>query len=270
MRSKRYTLELFKRSVPINSIEDLTNRDYNQWVEDQLRSGVSGRSINTRTAHVLALLRFLKDMDYAIQVRMALIPKVNEDPPRRVFFDPEEISRAKRAAKPMELLLISLGFDAGLRISEIASLHVDNISGCAIRLVGKGRKSRQTFVTLPTSRMLDAWIRSHGVAGYVFPSPFDASKPLSIDQIRRIMRRAFDRAGIENFYPHALRHSFGTALYVKGAPPMAIKELMGHSSIAVTENYLHQMDNQLAETYRKYMPITSVKTGGQKEALTHV
>jgi site-specific recombinase XerD len=257
MRSKQYILKTFKQATKINTISDLTNKRYNSWIEEQLRRGVSGRSVNTRTAHVIAMLRFLKDMDYPLAIRIALIPKVEEDPPRRVFFTPDEIARAKRRSSTRERLLISLAFDSGMRISEVANLNAENICGCAIRIIGKGRKLRQTFVTQPTGKLLHKWITEHGITAYVFPSPINPSEPLSIDQVRRIMRQPFYRSGYKNFYPHSLRHSFGTTLLDRGAPTMVIKELMGHSSVSITENYLHLMDNQLSTTYQKYMPVTA-------------
>lgn len=68
------------------------------------------------------------------------------------------------------------------------------------------------------------------------------------------MRAAFKRCGFDDFYPHALRHSFGTDIQRKGADIMVIKEMMGHSNVATTERYIHGFEGQLQllfDTYRK-------------------
>ena len=62
----------------------------------------------------------------------------------------------------------------------------------------------------------------------------------------------FLRAGFEGFYPHALRHSFATNLQMKGATVSEIKEMIGHSSVATTERYLHGFDGRLKELFDRY------------------
>lgn len=253
MRSKTYILKKFAEERHVDDMQDFTNKDYNRWVEYQLKSGVSGRTVNTRSSHIIAFVKWLKDMDYDIKLRVSLIHKVKEDPPRRNFFTREQIELAKKHASELELLLISIAFDSGLRLSELTNLRLDNIKGREIRIIGKGRKARQTFITEPTRKLLDKWIERKGIQDYLWQSPlYKDGRPYSTDEIRYIMGKPFKRAGIEGFYPHAIRHSFGTDLQRNEAPLMAIQSLLGHSSVATTEKYLHGLDNRLEDTYDKY------------------
>ena len=66
------------------------------------------------------------------------------------------------------------------------------------------------------------------------------------------MTLAFLNAGFEGFYPHVLRHSFATNLQRRGASVAEIKEMMGHSSIATTERYLHEFEGRMEELFEKY------------------
>lgn len=260
MRSKEYILRKFARQRHVDDMQHFTNKHFNSWVEYQLKTGVSGRTVNTRASHIIAFVKWLKDMDYAVQLRISLIHKVKEDPPRRNFFTREQIEMAKKRAFEMEWLLISIMFDSGLRLSELTNLRLENIRGREVRIVGKGRKARQTFITEPTRVRIDRWVTRNNIDDYLWPSPlYRDRRPYSTDEIRYIMSKPFDRAGLEGFYPHAIRHSFGTDLQRNEAPLMAIQSLLGHSSVATTEKYLHGLDNRLEDTYDKY------KSGAEDE-----
>lgn len=253
MHSKVYILKKFAVQGGVSDMQHFTNKHFNAWVEMQLKSGVSGRTVNTRASHLIAFSKYLRDMDYDVQLRISLIHKVKEDPPRRNFFTREQIEMVKKFAHPMELILLSLDFDSGLRLSELTNLRLENIKDREIRIVGKGRKARQTFITEDTRALLDRWIVRQGITDYMFPSPmYKSSHPYSTDEIRVIMRKPFKRAGVEGFYPHAIRHSFGTDLQRNNAPLMAIQSFLGHSSVATTEKYLHGLDTQLEDTYDQY------------------
>lgn len=253
MRSKRYILERFAKQRHVSDMQEFTNKHFNNWVEFQLRRGVSGRTVNTRASHMVVFTRWLKDMDYKIVLKFSLIEKVKEDPPRRNFFTREQIELAKQHANHLEGLLIDMTFDSGLRLSELTNLRMENVDSRKLRFVGKGRKDRQSFITEPTRDSLSRWIYEKKITDYLWPSPmYKDGRPYSIDEIRHLMGRPFERAGIEGYYPHALRHSFGTDLQRNKAPIMAIQKMMGHESIATTQKYLHGLDSMMDETYDQY------------------
>ena len=76
--------------------------------------------------------------------------------------------------------------------------------------------------------------------------------PMGTDTLRRTMKQAFVRCGFKDFYPHSLRHSFGSDIQRQGADIMVIKEMMGHSNVATTQRYLHGLDGQLQNLFDKY------------------
>lgn len=72
--------------------------------------------------------------------------------------------------------------------------------------------------------------------GYVFINP-DTNKPYTT--IKTGFKRALERAGIENFRFHDLRHTVGTRLVANGADSMTVKEFLAHSQITTTQRYMH-------------------------------
>lgn len=255
MRSKSYILHEFAKLGFVDDMQDLTNRDLHKWVAMQLDgtitgNKVGGRTVNTRMSHMIAFCKWLRDMDYRIGVKIALIEKVEEDPPRRHFFTRKEIERVKRHATLMEKILVSITFDSGLRAFELQNLRLENINGRHMKIIGKGRKEGDLYMTESTRLLLDRWIEEKNITDYLWPSPmYRDGRPYSIDELRFIMRKAFKRVGLKGFYLHAMRHSFATDLQENGARLDESQKLLRHSSSKTTEIYLHGLDGKLDQIY---------------------
>lgn len=255
MKSKSYILHEFAKLRMVDDMQDLTNRDLHKWVAMQLDgtitgNKVGGRTVNTRMSHMIAFCKWLRDMDYRIQVKIALIEKAEEDPPRRHFFTRKEIERVKRRATLMEKLLVSITFDSGLRAFELQNLRLENINGRHMKIIGKGRKEGDLYMTEETRKLLDQWIEEKDITNYLWPSPmYRDGRPYSIDELRCIMRKAFLRVELKGFYLHAMRHSFATDLQENGARLDESQKLLRHSSSKTTEIYLHGLDGKLDQIY---------------------
>lgn len=261
LSSKRAVLNQFARQVAIEDMREFTNEVFKSWQKSLLCSGtVAARTVNTRVNHVISLCRWLKEEGYSVPINLNRVYRLEEDPPRRKFFTRKEIVRAKNYADELSWLLISLAFDSGLRISELRNLRLSNVSDREMNIIGKGRKAGRLFMSQETRDKLDCWIDSQKINDYLWPSPkYNDGRPYSVDELRYRMKRAFDKAGLDGFYPHALRHSFGTELQINGAPIDVAQRLMRHSSMATTEKYLHGLDDcRLVEMYDKFKTPTGV------------
>ena len=76
---------------------------------------------------------------------------------------------------------------------------------------------------------------------------------MSIDQIRRIVKRVAERSEIEvSVYPHRLRHSYATHLLNNGAPLEGIQTLLGHAKLETTKLYAHLSGPRRKEIYKRY------------------
>lgn len=138
-----------------------------------------------------------------------------------------------------------------MRISEITNLTVEEINGRRIHFIGKGTKEREVYMTQECADRLKMYCQHRGIEeGRIWLN--DWGYPTSSDTLRRIMKDAFKRCGYDNFYPHALRHSFGSDIQRRGADVMEIKEMMGHSNVATTQRYLHSLDGQLMSLFNAY------------------
>lgn len=254
IRGKRWTLSNFIENVDIVRVEDISNQAVMEWIQSQTARGCSGRTINARVAHLVAALRYFIDMGVSIpNLKLRLLVKAKEMPPRRTYYSKQQIDLVLRYADRLEWLLISLCYDCGFRISELRNLKLLNIDGQRVTFLGKGSKHRESYMSESTRAHLDDWIQREKVTDYLWVRDgMNGKRPLTIEEIRYLMRKPFYKAGFTDFYPHALRHSFATNICDNGAPLVIAQKMLGHSNLSTTERYVHTFDGRLKEYFTQY------------------
>jgi integrase/recombinase XerC len=178
--------------------------------------------------------------------------------------------------------MLELFYASGLRLSELASLDLEdvNLSAKMVRVLGKGGKQRIVPFNTSTAKAIRVYLNDRemlvrgrgGREGQDRRDRLDGPirrdrrdrEPLfvnyrgtrltvrSIDRlVRRYVAASSARMGIS---PHALRHSFATHLLQRGADLRAIQELLGHARLSTTQRYTHVNAAQLLDVYMKSHP----------------
>lgn len=258
LHSKRWICREFLKTIKIDSLSELSNKHINEWIAEQTARGCSGRTINSRLVNLVAMLRYFQDMGISFpKLKLRLIIKCKEQPPRRVYYTREQIEQVLRYADHLEWLLIKLCFDCGLRISELRNLRLMNLNGRMVTFIGKGSKARESYMSEEARSRLDDWIQRNRISDFIWVRAFGKNEPMSVEDIRYLMRKPFYQAGFKNFYPHALRHSFATDIQKHGASLMETKEMLGHARIETTERYVHGLEGHLEYFFDKYKFTTA-------------
>ena len=258
LHSKRWICREFLKAIKISSLSELSNKHINEWIEEQTARGCSGRTINSRLVNLVAMLRYFQDMGISFpKLKLRLIVKCKEQPPRRVYYTREQIEQVLRYADHLEWLLIKLCFDCGLRISELRNLRLMNLNGRMVTFIGKGSKARESYMSKEAKNRLDDWIQRNRISDFIWVRTPGKNEPMSVEDIRYLMRKPFYQAGFKNFYPHALRHSFATDIQKHGASLMETKEMLGHARIETTERYVHGLEGHLEYFFDKYKFTTA-------------
>lgn len=258
LHSKRWICREFLKTIKINSLSELSNKHINEWIEEQTARGCSGRTINGRLVNLVAMLRYFQDMGMSFpKLKLRLIIKCKEQPPRRVYYTREQIEQVLRYADHLEWLLIKLCFDCGLRISELRNLRLMNLNRRMVTFIGKGSKARESYMSKEAKTRLDDWIQRNRISDFIWVRTPGKNEPMSVEDIRYLMRKPFYQAGFKNFYPHALRHSFATDIQKHGASLMETKEMLGHARIETTERYVHGLEGHLEYFFDKYKFTTA-------------
>jgi len=258
LHSKRWICREFLKTIKIDSLSELSNKHINEWIAEQTARGCSGRTINSRLVNLVAMLRYFQDMGISFpKLKLRLIIKCKEQPPRRVYYTREQIEQVLRYADHLEWLLIKLCFDCGLRISELRNLRLMNLNGRMVTFIGKGSKARESYMSEEARSRLDDWIQRNRISDFIWVRALGKNEPMSVEDIRYLMRKPFYQAGFKNFYPHALRHSFATDIQKHGASLMETKEMLGHARIETTERYVHGLEGHLEYFFDKYKFTTA-------------
>lgn len=160
---------------------------------------------------------------------------------------PSEISTIKMTGLVARLLVVT-----GLRISELTSLRVRDVSGAAthIRVRGKGDRERTVYVAndrLQTDfrRFWENRCDTHGSTAWLFTN--SKGEQLTPQAYRKRLRTLSKTLRIEpHLTPHRFRHSAATLLIEEGVDIRLVQRLLGHASIATTEIYTKVSDNSLS------------------------
>ena len=147
-------------------------------------------------------------------------------------------------------LLLSIGYGAGLRVSEVVKLkvkHIDSAQNIIRVEQAKGKKDRHVMLSPEMLRLLREWwtVRparwDDGVSSsqerFVFPGR-KPGQPTTTRQVNRLFHETADAAGIKRAVTlHTLRHSFATHLFDRGVDIRAIQALLGHDKLETTARY---------------------------------
>lgn len=193
---------------------------------------------------IRAALRFLYSVTLARPTEIAHVPVRRRQRTLPVVLSPAEVQTLLEAIRSLKYRgIFMVQYAAGLRITEACTLRPDDIDPARMVIhvrKGKGGRDRYT-VASPTllAYLRDYWRSDRPQSQWLFPGQ-TAAGHASPDTARRVFCVAVAAAGItKQVTPHVLRHSFATHLVESGTDITAVKALLGHGSLAVTEVYTH-------------------------------
>jgi len=168
--------------------------------------------------------------------------------------------------------LLELLYAAGLRVSELTGLNLEDMeqNEKMLRVRGKGNKERIVPYGSKAQEALEKYwplreqllLQASGSGGARRAAPRTnaiflnyAGRRLTQRSVGRIVKKYVKLVNINwDLHPHSLRHAFATHLLADGADLRAIQELLGHQSLSTTQKYTHASIRQLMEIYDKAHP----------------
>ncbi|MDR0322383.1 MAG: tyrosine-type recombinase/integrase [Treponema sp.] len=168
--------------------------------------------------------------------------------------------------------LIMAMYSAGLRISELVSLSMTNVSSSfkEARITGKGGKQRYVFFSDEAKEAITEYLPHR--AARLGMEGVDSKKgslfinrkgnAISIPGVRWIIYRYAQYSNLgKHISPHALRHSFATHLVNSGCDIRIVQEMLGHSSLSTTQRYTHTNIENIKKIYAAAHPHGGNKNG---------
>jgi integrase/recombinase XerC len=236
------------------------------WLHEQ---GYAKSTIARRLAAVRSWCRFLCREGVLAASPAAGLRGPRQDKKLPHFVGRDEMLRllaAPPADTPLGLrdrALLETLYSAGLRVSELTGLGVDDVdleSGVAT-VRGKGRRERLALLGPPAVEALGLWLPERaalaGARAKSQPALFlnRNGTRLSARSVGRLLEKYLKQAGLDpRTSPHTLRHSFATHLLDAGAGIRDVQELLGHRSLGTTQIYTHVSTQRLRDSYHKAHP----------------
>jgi len=249
------------------SIDQLSHIYIRSWLASLKDQGLTAKSINRKISSLKSLFKYQLKTGVIIQTPMIKIiapknerrlPNFVADKDIKTLFNHVEFPDNWQGKT--ERLLILLFYNTGMRLSEVINSKDSqvNFSNHTLKILGKGNKER----IVPISPEVANEIKNYLIERNNFVTQKDdfllvteKGKRLSPRSVYSSVKKYLSLVTtIDKRGPHVLRHTFATHLTNNGADLNAVKELLGHSSLAATQVYTHNSIEKLKNVYKKAHP----------------
>lgn len=254
------------------ALRDICAEDIRDCIARLSRQNLSAATINQFIAAVRTFFAYCRKFQYIEKNVASEIKTVKM--PRRIprFLTGPEVDALCAEPDEKELLwaardkaILEMLYSSGCRISELCSIRVDDMDEdfSSALVTGKGGKDRRVYFERDAREAFKAYMgeraalfkkkRKQDDVPQIFVS--ERLRPLTSAGARWIISRYSGQEGMNHHVsPHALRHTFATAMLAGGADVRVVQELLGHASISTTQRYTHITTERLIDTYNKAHP----------------
>ena len=238
------------------------------WILTLVQNNIKPRSINRKIACLRSYYRFLLSQQ-RISVNPMVRIKAPKAPKKLPAFVPEESFNTlldsfdfeKSFEGQRDRLILEFLYGTGIRLAELIGIDENDIDMRAktVRVLGKGNKERIVPINDSLLRCIEEYLQykksefSDNNSEKLLVT--NKARPLYPKFVYRVVKKYISLITTSDHNsPHVLRHSFATHLLNKGADLNAIKDLLGHSSLAATQVYTHNSIEQLKSVFEKAHP----------------
>lgn len=250
------------------SLTEISHVYIRGWLATMKENRISSKTINRKISSLKSFFKYEVKKGRLEQTPMGkvVVPKIGKRLPD--FIKVEDADKLIASLKSSEdwkgintKMLITLFYNTGMRLSELINLKEQQIDfqKKQIKVLGKGNKERIIPVNIDTISAIKDYMRLKNKefqtqddillvtekGKRMYPKyPYLIVKSFLTREVKTLQKKS----------PHVLRHSFATHLSNNGADLNAIKDLLGHSSLAATQIYTHNTIEKLKDVYKRAHP----------------
>ena len=269
------TLESYGRDLAIyldflsrnkKSVLRAARSDVERFLDERKEQGSKARTVARNKVSVVNLYKFLLMENYISKnptdnlevIRLKRV--LPESLTTNEVDDLLSVHNEKTDKGLRDKAIFELMYSSGLRVTELCSLKIEDISfeGKYLRIFGKGKRERIVPINESALDILRRYIHTSRVILVKGKNTRDLFLNFRGDKISRvgiwkIVKETMRKSGIEkNVHPHTLRHSFATHLIQHGADLRSVQRTLGHSDITTTEIYTHVDSSHLKKQIDKH------------------
>ena len=186
------------------------------------------------------------------------LPKKDKKLPRFFYYNELEllleVPDINTPLGQRDRLILEMLYATGVRVSELVSIELSDISNREIRILGKGDKERIVRFGSYAEEVLNIYLndgyKKLNINNLSILFLNNRGGALTTRGVKYILDKLIEKTSIDkNISPHMLRHTFATHLLNEGCDIMSVSELLGHASLSATAIYTHVTTDRLKEVY---------------------
>ena len=253
--------------APDSLIEKATHKELRAWVVALAQQRFSNRSINRKIASLKAFYKFLYAKAYITSnpsLQLSTFRTKNSLP---VFVKEKELLNLLENHEFEDTfegwrdkLVLELLYGTGIRLAELLALRDESVDlyNNTLRVWGKGNKERTIPFPKGLQQVIEKYRRYRAIhidhhGGWLLVTT--SGNPCYPMLVYRLVGKYLrTHTHTDRYSPHVLRHTFATHLLSRGADLKAIKDLLGHKSLATTQLYTHHSIKRLQEVFKQAHP----------------
>ncbi|MEO0573385.1 MAG: tyrosine-type recombinase/integrase [Bacteroidota bacterium] len=257
--------------LDLHQLEEIQNIDYpliRNWIVLLVDQGVSNRSINRKLSSLKSYYKFLVKIGDIQHNPLAKHKALKTEKKIQVPFSEQEMTQVLNAIEYnldfvglRDKLIIELLYTTGIRRAELVNLKMNdiNFSGNTIKVLGKRNKERILPIIPNLMSTLGSYLNERKSISVVVDANYllltITGHKIYETLVYRVINKYLSMVSPKvKKSPHMLRHTFATHLLNHGADLNAVKELLGHSSLASTQVYTHSSIAKLKEVHATTHP----------------
>ena len=251
----------------------LDHTSIQSYLQQLSRRGLSAKTLARRLASIKSLYKYLliNDLVEVNIARFVKTPKINQELPHYLSLKEAKdilqlpIGNDEKALR--ERLILELFYATGIRISELIKIQMNDIrlEESIIYILGKGSKERIVMIGNEAKEALCNYLELMSKKDcsekmhYLFPALRSGKNgkkgSIAPRTVFNIVKKYLKKvSNDEKLSPHSLRHTFATHMLDNGADLMAIRDMLGHSSLSSTQIYTHLQKEKLTKIYNQAHP----------------
>lgn len=238
----------------INDIEEINKSVIKRYIIYLQKKKLTHQFINTTIKQLKSFYNFLYEEEYSLNI-MKDIKSVKEEKKVISTFDlnyAKKISTLKGNSflEIRNNTIIVMLLETGMRVTELHSIKLEDVSATRILIHGKGNKQRYIGISSTLRKAIKRYIACRNEymsldfkeCDYLFISI--NKRKLTTEAVERLLKQTAKKRGLEYYPPHMFRRFYCIQMLKNGVDYYTLSRLVGHSTITTLQRYVHSMENE--------------------------
>jgi len=258
--------QYLKSDFELDDLVEARHTHLRGWIVSLMETELSPKSVNRKIATLKSLYKFLLAREYVDVNPASKLKPLKTAKSLPTFIKEDEISALLDRVEftddfegKRDKLLLELFYATGMRLSELTGLKDSDVSVHNSTLKVLGKRNKERIIPIPETLVLltEDYKKKKSEVGMlseflILTDAGEKAYPMFIQRKVKTYLQAVTTLSKKS--PHVLRHSFATHLLNKGADLNAVKDLLGHTSLAATQVYTHNSIEKLKSAFDQAHP----------------